>query len=222
MLNELFNIEKVFGFCEKVCFFLIVNVLFFISCMPVLLFFLFVGISQVRTYLPLFLFCMLSVPPAFCAVLYAMKHMINGIERGAVKDYIRGYKTDFFQKLRLGFCHLLVIFILWNSIEFYTKQFAVLPLAIIFTLLFVFSIIITPNMYMLAAGYEMSNAAIAKSACILTITKPVYTLGTAAAFCLMLAAFEVLAGTAVLFMVSIYGFLIVFMTSGMFRELENN
>ena len=47
-MEELFNIEKVLGFCEKVCYFFIVNVLFVISNIPVLLFLLFVGAGQIR------------------------------------------------------------------------------------------------------------------------------------------------------------------------------
>ena len=54
MLGELFNLERILGFCEKFLYFLKINCLFLLSNLPVLLFFLFVGISQVRIYLPLF------------------------------------------------------------------------------------------------------------------------------------------------------------------------
>lgn len=222
MLSELFNIEKVLSFCEKVCYFLVVNFLFLVSSLPVLLFFLFIGISQVRVYLPLFLLLALSVPPAFSAVLYAMRRLLDGTERGPVKDYWKGYKTDFFQKFRLGAVQMLAFFILWTNIEFFSKQLKNVPLTILFVLLFAMAAAVTPNLYLLASRYEMKNRDIIKTACVLTITRPVCTLGMIAALGVVLAAFEIAAGTAVLFMVSIYAFLVVFISKGVLGALEEN
>lgn len=222
MLSELFNIERIFNFCEKVCYFLAVNFLFLVSSLPVLLFFLFVGISHVRECLPLFLLCMLFVPPAFSAVLYAMRRLMDGRERGAWRDYRQGYQTDFFQKFRLGCGHMLVLFILWTNVEFFSKQVRNIPLTILFFLLFAAAVIVSPNLYLLASRYEMKNLDIAKTACILTVTRPVCTLGTAAACGVVLAAFEIAAGTAVLFMVSIFAFLVVFINKGALNALEES
>lgn len=222
MFSELFNMERILGFCEKLCYFLAVNILFLVSSLPVLLFFLFVGISHVREYLPFFLLCMASVPPAFSAVLYAMRRLLDGRERGAWRDYWKGYRTDFFQKFRLGCAHMLVLFILWTNVEFFSREFANMPLMIFFTLLFAAAVLISPNLYLLASRYEMENVAIAKTACILTITRPVCTLGMAAALGAVLAAFEIAAGTAVLFMISVYAFLVVFISKGVLKTLEEN
>ena len=74
---------------------------------------------------------------------------------------------------------------------------------------------------MLASRYEMSSLQTAKTAAVLLIAKPVLTLGNLAAFGLMLAVFEIAAGTAVLFMGSVYGFLVMFMNQGVMRELES-
>ena len=70
MLVELFNLERILGFCEKFLYFLKINCLFLLSNLPVLLFFLFVGISQVRIYLPLFLLCLIPAGPAVSAVFF--------------------------------------------------------------------------------------------------------------------------------------------------------
>ena len=67
-MGELFNIEKVLGICEKICYFFTVNLLFIISNIPVLLFLLFVGAGQIRECLPLFLLCLLPMAPALSAV----------------------------------------------------------------------------------------------------------------------------------------------------------
>ena len=86
MLGELFNLERILGFCEKFLYFLKINCLFLLSNLPVLLFFLFVGISQVRTYLPLFLLCLIPAGPTVSAVFFSMNRMLRGTETGAWKD----------------------------------------------------------------------------------------------------------------------------------------
>ena len=62
MLGELFHIEKILEVCEKILYFLKINLLFLVFNIPVLLFFLFVGISNVREYLPFFLLCLRQAP----------------------------------------------------------------------------------------------------------------------------------------------------------------
>lgn len=118
-MEELFHIEKVLGFCERVCYFLLVNLLFVISNIPILLFLLFVGASQIRECLPLFLLCLVPMAPALSAVMYTMNRLIHGTERTAWKDYKKGYCSDFVQKIVLGAGQLLVILLCWTNIEFF-------------------------------------------------------------------------------------------------------
>ena len=135
-MEELFNIEKVLGFCEKVCYFFIVNVLFVISNIPVLLFLLFVGAGQIRECLPLFLVCLIPMAPALSAVMYAMNRLIQGVEGNALRDYKKGYVRDFLQKAELGAGQMLVLLMCWTNIEFFTVQLKCRPLAVLFILLF--------------------------------------------------------------------------------------
>lgn len=221
MLSELFKVEKVLDVCSKICYFLVVNLLFIISNIPVLLFLLFVGISQVRTYLPLFLLSMVPMAPALSAVMYCMNRIINGIETGAWRDYKKGYRSSLWQKIKLALGHVLVILIFWTNIEFFTFQMPLLPLAAIFIFLFAVSILVTPELYLLASRYEMSNLELAKTALTLTLGKPITTLGNVAALGIVLASFELVAGTTVLFMGSVYCFLVVFMNQRILNELES-
>lgn len=117
---------------------------------------------------------------------------------------------------------MLLLFILWTNIEFFTKQVSLFPAALVFILLFAFAIIVSPNLYLLASRYQMKNRDIIRTACILTITRPICTIGCMAALAVMLVVFELAAGTAVLFMVSIYSFLVVFMSKGMLYSLEES
>ena len=91
----------------------------------------------------------------------------------------------------------------------------------LFLLLFAATVLVTPNLYLLASRYEMKNIQIVKTAVTLLIAKPVFTLGNIVALALILAAFEISAGTTVLFMGSVYGFLVMFMNQGVMRSLES-
>lgn len=219
-MGELFNIEKVLGFCEKICYFFTVNLLFIISNIPVLLFLLFVGAGQIRECLPLFLLCLLPMAPALSAVMYAMNRLIHGTEGRALRDYRKGYFADLWQKAELGAGQLLVILVCWTNIEFFSVQIRILPLAILFIILFAAAVLVTPNLYLLISRYEMSNLQIARTAVTLLVAKPVFTLGNIVALGVVLAAFEISAGTTVLFMGSVYGFLIMFMNQSVMRQLE--
>lgn len=220
-MEELFHIEKVLGFCDKVWYFFTVNLLFVISNFPILLFLLFIGAGQIRECLPLFLLCLVPMAPALSAVMYTMNRLIHGTEGKAVKDYKKGYCSDFLQKVGLGAGQMLVIIMCWTNIEFFTLQVRIFPFTIIFMILFAAAVLVTPNLYMLASRYEMKNIQIAKTAVTLLIAKPVSALGNIVALGVVLAAFEISAGTTVLFMGSVYGFLVMFMNQSVLRKLES-
>lgn len=80
-MANLFSMERIMGFCEKVCYFFAVNFMFVVSNLPVLAFLLFVGVSEVRTYLPIFLLCMVFMAPALSAVFYSMNRLIRGLKQ---------------------------------------------------------------------------------------------------------------------------------------------
>ena len=220
-MEELFHIEKVLGFCDKVWYFFTVNLLFVISNFPILLFLLFIGAGQIRECLPLFLLCLIPMAPALSAVMYTMNRLIHGTEGKAVKDYKKGYCSDFLQKVGLGAGQMLVIIMCWTNIEFFTLQVRIFPFTIIFMILFAAAVLVTPNLYMLASRYEMKNIQIAKTAVTLLIAKPVSALGNIVALGVVLAAFEISPGTTVLFMGSVYGFLVMFMNQSVLRKLES-
>lgn len=98
MLGEIFHIEKMMGACEKIIYFLLVNLFFWGSNLPLLLFFVFVGISQAETFLPLFLLCAVPAGPALCGVFFSMNRMLKGTEVSAWND-IFGLKTIFISEI---------------------------------------------------------------------------------------------------------------------------
>lgn len=221
MQSGAFQIEKILGLCEKLMYFLGVNLCFLIGNLPVLCFFLFVGISQVRTYLPLFMLCMVPFGAALSGVFYCMNRLIDGTETGPFKNFWHGYSSDWGQKMRIGFVHMLILLILWTNVEFFRYQVVFPVLSVFFGLLFLVAVLLTPTLYLLASRYHMGSRQMAKDALILLITRPGMTLGNVAAFALVLMCLEIQAGTTVLVMGSVFGFLVAFMNRRVLKELEH-
>lgn len=123
--------------------------------------------------------------------------------------------------MKLGAGHMLVILILWTNIEFSALQIKNLPLTVLFGILAALAVLVTPNLYMLISRYEMKNMQIVRTACTLLIARPVATLGNIVALGTVLMAYELCAGTTVLFMGSLYGFLVMFMNQKIMIDLES-
>lgn len=222
MLKELFDIEKILGACEKFIYFLGINILFLISNLPVLLFLLFQGISQVREYLPLFLLCLLPAGPAMSAVFFSMNRMLHRIETKAFKDYRTGYTDSFGKKVLLTAIWAGLIWVFYTNVEFFSLLVRLWPLALLFLLLLACVLIMAPNLFLLASRYDMSVRGYLKGAVYLTVTKPLLAFGNVIALAFILMLLEIEAGTFVLFMASIYGFLIVFMNRNVLRKLDES
>lgn len=222
MLGEIFHIEKIMGACEKIIYFLLINLFFWGSNLPMLLFFLFVGISQAGTYLPLFLLCVVPAGPALCGVFFSMNRMLRGIEVSAWKDYWTGYKDSFLKKLGVAAIQALLVWIFWTNIQFFTIQYPVFLLALLFILLFAVSLLMTPDLYLLASRYEMSIRDIFKGALVLCIGQPILTFGNTVVLAFALMLLEVQAGICVLFVVSLYGFVVAFINQKIFRMMEGD
>lgn len=219
-MHDIFNWERLMSFFSRIYYFLGINFLFIICNLPVLLFLLFVGISRAGTYLPLFFLCLLPAAPAFCAVLYAMERFVSGIETGAVRDYRNGYVKYFKRAVKSGALQLAVIFMIWTNLNFFTRIAPVFIMAVLFTLLFLSALLLTPNLYFFTVNTELSCLHVFKLALAYTLGKPLAAIGNLGAFGIILLAFELSPGTTVLFMGSIYGFLIAFMNRRIICEMK--
>lgn len=220
-MGELFSMERLLGIFEKIWYFFVINFLFILSNIPLLGFLLFVGIGQVSTYYMLFMVCLLPLPPAFSAVLYTMGRQLRGTEITGFKDYKKGYVEDFWTKFKLGLLHIFMMTVFWTNAKF-LSQYGFTLLSMFFYVTFLFSIILTPNLYILASRYKMKVFAIMKTAIIVTVVRPVCTLGYVAAFAVFLILLEITAGTTILFIISGYGFLVVFISSPILKLLEES
>ncbi len=222
MLGEILNIEKILNACDRILYFLKINFFFLISNFPVLLFFLFVGISQVRTCLPLFLACAVFAGPALCGVFFSMNRVLHKTDTTAWKDYRTGYTDCWGRKMAVAAVQAAAVWVFWTNVEFFAVEVPVLPLMIFFLILFVGTILITPNLYLLASRYEMGVREIIRGSVVLTVTRPVNTLGNTAMLAVVLMLLEIKAGTFILFIASIYGFMVTFMHQRIQRAIEES
>lgn len=220
MLNELFSLEKFTDACEKILYFLKINFLFLIFNFPVLIFFLFIGIHNVREYLPLFLICLLPTGPSISAVFFSMNRLMRHIETTAFKDYIEGYKHILYTKTVLSFLYLFGVWILWTNVEFFGIQFPCFPLLLFFIVVFGCFLCSYVNLFLLSSRYTMRIGNYFKAAFYLTITKPQLTIGNIIIAVFVLMLIEIKAGTFVLFMISIYGFLVVFINRTIINQFD--
>ena len=178
--------------------------------------------DRIRTCLPLFLACLVPAGPALCGVFFSMNRILHNMETKAWKDYKAGYTDCWGRKMGIAAIQMLMVWIFWTNIEFFTVEMPFLPLAVVFILLFAGSLLITPNLYLLASRYEMKVKDILKGAVVLCIARPVITLGNTAVLAAALMLLEIRAGTFILFTVSIYGFLVVFMNQRVLKSIEEN
>lgn len=215
---SVFRLDNILSTCEKIWYFFKVNILFLIFNLPLLLFLLFVGISQVRTYLPFFMLCSIPFIPAMSAVFFCMNRILHKYDTGAFKDFITGYLYCIKEKFIVSSIYLFIVLIFWTNIEFFAIYF--FPLLILFGLLFLLMLLSMPNICLLTSRYKMSVIDILKGAIMLTITKPLITLSNFVIFTFVLMLFEIKAGTFILFISSIYGFLIIFMNQNIFKSLD--
>lgn len=219
-MSEAFSWERIMSFCNYIWYFLILNILFLFSNIPLFVFIFGIGISKIAELFPAFLLCLLPLGPSLCAIFHCMNKLIINKDIYSFREFVKGYKSNFVQSFFLGAIHLGIIFMLVMDIQLFTKIYPNFVFTIIFIILLVLTILITPNLYLLIMKFKLKNLQVIKTALAITIGKPVLTLGNAAAFLVILILFEITAGTTFLFMGSVYGFLIVFMNKSFLETLE--
>ncbi|ATD54174.1 DUF624 domain-containing protein [Clostridium chauvoei] len=219
-MNEVFNIQKLLDFFNYVFWFFLLNIFFMILNIPVVLFFLFVGISNIFTYLPLFLVTLIPTGAAFTTLLFCMGKIVRDKDLSVLKDFIRGFKMNFKQSTLFWCAELFIIFILHSNIKFFSTVKYNLVLTCIFTGLLILLALVTPYIYILISRFSMKNLDLIKASIILTFTRPILTICNVLIAAITLILFEVSPGTTVLFISSVFTFLLAFSNKALLRDLE--
>ncbi len=216
-----FSMEKIMGFCSGLWQMIGINFCFLCCNIPVLSFFAFVGITEIGNYLPFFLLCLLPLGPSLSALFYSIFRFRREKDIKIFSVYKKGYCNNFKQSIELSLLQLSIIFMMAMNIRFFTSIISIFFMQIFFKILFIGVVILTPYFYLLIMRYKLSVKDIIKNTLILALGRPLLLLGNTAAFLFVLVFYEIMPGTAILFLGSVYGYLIIYMNQKIFSDMEN-
>lgn len=205
-MKENFNFQTILNLCNYIFLFFLLNLFFLFFNLPIIIFFIFIGMQNITNYLPLFLITLIPVMPTFTVLIYCMNRLIRNKDLMLLKDFFHGIKINYIQSLLIWCCELITIFILYSNISFFSKysKIIVFPFLILSIILF----LITPYLYILTSKFSMTTFNIIKSSIILALTRPFLTLTNTCIIIIPLILFEIMPGTTVLFIAIIPAFLL--------------
>lgn len=219
-MSSFFNLDRIMSIFNYIFWFFLLNLFFMILNIPIVSFFIFIGISNIFSYLPLFLICLIPIGPSITTLLYCMGKLIRNGDLNIIKDFIRGLKLNFIQSTILWCCELILIFILYSNIKFFSTAKYSLILTCLFSSLIILIALVTPYIYLLISRFSMRSIDIIKASLILVFNRPILTICNILIFFFSLILFEANPGTVILFASSIFTFLISFASKSLLLELE--
>lgn len=219
MLNEIFNMDKLFDTFNYVFWFFILNVLFWLFNIPLALFLIFIGITGIGTYLPLFLVCLIPTIPTFTVILYCMNKLYKNKTISPFRDFVRGFKHNFLQSLVVWCVELLMLFIIYSNIKFFSIVMNNPVLNGIFIGLLILITIVTPFLFLVISRFKMPIMSALRLSFTLTFTRPILTV-TNILICLVFLILFELSPAILLFVSTLFAFAMIYINRALFNELE--
>lgn len=219
-MSEYFNFNKLFDICNYIFSFLILNLLFMLLNLPAIFFILFVGISNIFNYFPLFLICLIPLMPAFNILVYCMSKCFKNKGFNLLKDFKKGFILNFKQSLIIWIFELIFVFVLYSNITFFKVAFNNTIISCIFLGLLILLLLMTPFISLLISLFSNTSLNVIKNALVLTFTKPLLTLTNILVLLVALVLFEISPGTIFLFIGSLISFLFVWANRSLINELQ--
>lgn len=221
-MGDIFNLDRIFDIFNYIFWFFLLNLFFMIFNIPIVWFFMFVGISNIYTYLPLFLICLIPLGPSITTLLYCMGKLIRNGDIHIIKDFIKGLKLNFKQSTIIWCCEILLVFMLYSNIKFFSTAKFSLVITCLFASLIILILLMTPYIFILISRFSMKNIDIIKSSLVLVFTRPILTISNILILLFSFILFEITPGTVILFIASIFSFLLIFANKALLLELETN
>ena len=219
-MQDIFDLDKIFDTFNYIFWFFMLNLFFLIFNIPVILFFIFMGINKIGEYLPLFLICLIPSAPSFTVILYCMRKLIFTKDLSLFSDLKKGLKLNFIPSIKIWIPELLMILIISSNIKFFTSFYRSIFLVCIFSILLVFVFSITPYIYILISRFSMNSFDILKTSFTLTFTRPIITITNILLLIVSIVIFELSPATMSLFIISIFAFSLIFFNKSLIKELE--
>lgn len=221
MFNNFFNFEKILDTFNYIFWFFLLNLLFMLLNIPLILFFVFIGISSLFNYFPLFLICLLPTMPALTILFYCMNKIIIHNDLNVIKDFFNGLKLNFKQSFLIWFFETIMFLILYFNIKFFLPIKYGIFLICLFAAIAIILVAVTPFIFILISKFKMDSISILRTASILCFTRPILTITNLLVFIIALILFEIAPGTTILFISSILSFSIMFVNKSLLFELED-
>lgn len=219
-MNENFNFKKLFDWFDYIFYFFSLNLFFLILNIPIVWFIMFVGISKASTYLPLFLLCLIPTGTSLTAMLYCMGKLLRDKSLNVFQDFMKGIKSNLKQSLFFWLSELIIVFILYFNIKFFSTVNYNLILIGIFIFISILIATTTPYIYILMSRFSMKNIDLLKTSLILTFTRPLITVSNILICLVSLLLFEMVPGAMCLFIFSIFTFLLSYINRALISQLE--
>ncbi|WP_300349242.1 DUF624 domain-containing protein [Clostridium sp.] len=219
-MSEFFNLEKILTLFNYIFWFFMLNIFFIVLNIPVILFFMFIGLRNVTTYLPLFLISLIPFGASFTTLLYCMRKLIKYKDISLIEDLKKGLKYNFKQSTIMWSLELLLIFLLSFNLRFFSTTYYNLILSSLFIGFLIITLLTTTYIFVLISRFSMNSIEILRASVILTFTKPLISIGNVLIFLFTLILFEISPGTTVIFMGSIASFLVMLLNKNLLENLE--
>lgn len=219
-MSEFFNLEKILTLFNYIFWFFMLNIFFIVLNIPVILFFMFIGLRNVTTYLPLFLISLIPFGASFTTLLYCMRKLIKYKDISLIEDFKKGFKYNFKQSTIMWSLELLLIFLLSFNLRFFSTTYYNLILSSLFIGFLIIILLTTTYIFVLISRFSMNSMEILRASVILTFTKPLISVGNVLIFLFTLILFEISPGTTVIFMGSIASFLVMLLNKNLLENLE--
>lgn len=219
-MRDWFKVDKIFDVFNVILLFFVLNLLFMLVNIPAVVFLLTLGVSQIYTYFPLFLLCLLPAGPAFTVLLYCMGQFIRNKTITYSIDLPKGIKLNAKQSFIIWAFELLIVFMIFSNVMFFSTTAHSLLFTCISISLGILLLSISPYIYLLISRFSMSLLEILKSSMIIAITRPILTITNTLLFIILLVLFEMTPGTVVLFSSSLFAYALQFANRDLMIQLE--
>lgn len=221
MLNEIFNLDKILETFNYIFWFFTLNLLFWVFNIPIILFFVFIGISNILTYFPLFLVCLIPVIPTFTVILYCMNKLYKNKNIEVIPCFLRGFKLNFGQALFIWCVELVAIFLIFTNINFFSVAANSFIIPALFICLLILISAMTPYLFLIISRFSMTSLQVLRLSFILTFTRPLLTITNLLLVLVFMVLFEISPAIIILFISTLLGFCLIFINRTLLSELEN-
>ncbi|MCM8709642.1 DUF624 domain-containing protein [Clostridium sp. SYSU_GA19001] len=215
-----FGEGPIYTITNYIMWFFLGNFYFMVCNIPFL--FILLGFNGTFTmeYAVLLILSSLPIGPAYTALLSAMGKLVREKDVNITRDYFKAYKINFLQSLFLWTLQIVIITILFVDIRFFAVNafgkfiipiFYGLILIVIFTGIYVFPII---------SRFYLKTKDILKVSFFYMFSKIKVTLTCASIFVIAYFILIKITSTAVLFIMSVLCFSIMYIQKDLLRELQ--